>query len=313
TAAHVERFVRGWRRVDRASEAREDERRHLARELRTWVDDDGMVVLRGRLTPEAGAVVVRAIEAAADRLFQDARSSPTGQTLTEEIMPGQRRADALALLAEAALAADLDRGTAGDRYQVVLHVEATADAESAEDHTGGVVELDHGAVRVSAETSRRISCDAAVITMRHDGNGDGRDAGRRTRTVPASIRRAVAARDRTCRFPGCTSRRCDAHHIEHWADGGPTSLDNLVLLCRRHHRAVHEGGFAVTAGKFGTLEFWQPDGARLLDTPAACYEFVEVSAMDPPAPWDGTRFDLAYAIDVLWRPSAGQTNHYAQR
>jgi hypothetical protein len=315
TAAHVERFVRGWRRVDRASEAHEDERRHLTRELRTWVDDDGMVVLRGRLTPEAGAVVLRALEAAADRLFQDARSSPAGGSLAEEVTPGQRRADALALLAESALSADLDRGTAGERYQVVLHVgDATVSASTtASPDAGGALELDHGAQRVSAETSRRLSCDGAVVTMRHDDAGLDTSASRRIRTIPAAIRRALAARDRACRFPGCTSRRCDAHHIEHWADGGVTSLDNLVLLCRRHHRAVHEGGFDVAAGEAGVVEFWQPDGSRLRETPSACHEPFQIPATDPPEPWDGTRFDLAYAIDVVWRPRAGGATHPPHR
>jgi len=153
TAAQVERFVRAWRRVDRAAEGRNDERRFLKRELATWVDDDGMVVIRGRLTPEVGAVVQRALEAAADRLLREARPSPAGHSLAEDVTPAQRRADALGLLAECALSADLDRGTAGDRYQVVVHVDAvTAD---------GVIELGHSAQHVSAETSRRISCDAA--------------------------------------------------------------------------------------------------------------------------------------------------------
>lgn len=297
TAAHVERFVRGWRRVDRASESRDDERRHLARELRTWVDDDGMVVLRGRLTPEAGAVVLRALEAAGGRLFQDARGCPTGDAIDEEVTPAQRGADALVLLAETALAGDLERGTAGDRYQVVLHVDG-APAE------GAVLELDHGVERVSAETARRLSCDAAVVTMARDGDGAGDAASLRTRTIPAAVRRALAARDRTCRFPGCTSRRCDAHHVEHWADGGVSRLPNLVLLCRRHHRAVHEGGFDVTTGPSGALEFWRPDGARLSERPSMPAG-VDIAPMDPPKPWDGTRFDVAYAVDVAWRASAG--------
>ena len=322
TAAHVERFVRGWRRVDRASEAQDDERRHLSRELRTWVDDDGTVVLRGRLTPEAGAVVLRALEAASDRLFQDSRGCPTGDAQTEEVTPAQRSADALVLLAETALAGDLDRGTAGDRYQVVIHVDGAADGTGVEGGrvieaptarpsadagpgAGGVLELHHGVERVSAETSRRLSCDGAVVTMApDDGGGAGSAAaGRRTRTIPAAVRRAKEARDRTCRFPGCTSRRCDAHHIEHWADGGVTHLSNLVLLCRRHHRAVHEGGFDVTAGPGGTLEFWRPDGARLREMPYASVPVV-IQPMDPPRTWDGTRFDVAYAIDVVWRASA---------
>jgi len=96
----------------------------------------------------------------------------------------------------------------------------------------------------SARPSRRIACDAAVVVMRHAPDGTPLDVGRKTRTIPPAIRRALAARDRQCRFPGCSAKHCDAHHVRHWADGGTTCLDNLVLLCRRHHRAVHEEGFA---------------------------------------------------------------------
>ncbi|MEQ1913203.1 MAG: DUF222 domain-containing protein, partial [Vicinamibacterales bacterium] len=113
TAAHVERFVRAWRRIDRVEAARETDARHLRRELSTLVDDDGMVVIRGRLTPEIGAVVQRALEAAADRLFRDGTGAPSGTAMAEEVTFGQRRADALGLLAETALSGDLDRGAAG--------------------------------------------------------------------------------------------------------------------------------------------------------------------------------------------------------
>ena len=153
--AHVERFVRAWRRVDRVQAAREGETKHRNRQLSTWVDDDGMVVIRGRLTPEVGAVVQRALEAASDHLFREAAGALTGDAMAEELTPGQRRADALGLLAEAALAADLDRGTAGDRYQVVLHVDADDATDARLDSStssanptvlDGVVEVDHGAL-----------------------------------------------------------------------------------------------------------------------------------------------------------------------
>jgi hypothetical protein len=249
TAAHVERFVQAWRRVDQSAAAAQAESRHLHRQLSTWVDDDGMGVIRGRLTPEVGAVVQRALEAAADRLFQEARGDPKAANLTE-VTPAQRRADALGVLAEAALAADLDRGSAGDRYQVMLHVEMPTGVAAGEGLCG-TLEVDHGAVDVSAETSRRVSCDASVIPIRHGADGAVLDIGRKTRAVPPSIRRALEGRDRNCRFPGSTAHRCDAHHIEHWVDGGVTSLDNLVLLCRGHHRAVHEGGFTVRRHETG--------------------------------------------------------------
>jgi Domain of unknown function (DUF222)/HNH endonuclease len=319
TAAQVERFVRARRRVDRATDAQVDEARYLNRTLSMWVDDDGMVMVRGRLTPEAGAVVMRAVEAAADRLFREARDLPAAPTLTEDVTPAQRRADALVLVAEAALTADLDRGHAGDRYHVVVHVDASTDAPAPVDTdprvlarlglepATAVIELDHDALHVSAETSRRLSCDAAVVTMTHDVDGSVLDAGRRTRTIPPAIRRALTARDRTCRFPGCTSRRCDAHHIEHWADGGATRLDNLVLLCRRHHRAVHEGGFCVSTVRGGAIEFQRPDGRPLPATGRLVEprEIVAAVPKPPPPTWDGTPFDVAWAIDVLWRAVPG--------
>ena len=103
TAAHVERFVRAWRRVDQVTAATQAESRHLHRHLSTWVDDDGMVVIRGRLTPEVGAVVQRALEAATDQLRRETPGVPQAGSLSEEVTPAQRRADALGLLAEAAL------------------------------------------------------------------------------------------------------------------------------------------------------------------------------------------------------------------
>lgn len=303
TAAHVERLVRAWRRVDRVADARQAEARHLSRHLSTWVDDDGMVVIRGRLTPEVGAVVQRAIEAAADRLFRDGQAATAGQAMAEEVTPAQRRADALGLLAETALSSTLDAGSAADRYQVVVHVDASAGA--GEGVAAGALELEHGPVYVSAETSRRLACDAAVVVMRHDDEARVLDVGRRTRTIPPSIRRALVARDATCQFPGCTARRCDAHHVAHWADGGATRLDNLLRLCRRHHRAVHEGGVQVLAMSDGAWAFHLPDGTRIPRAPAAAVpaawdEDLATADMASMPVWDGTRFDVVWAIDVLY-------------
>ena len=252
TAAQFERLLGAWRRVDHVAAVRA-QARHLHRHLSTWVDDDGMVAIRGRLTPEVGAVVQRALEAAADRLFRDAQGEPKAGSAAEEVTPAQRRADALGVLAETELAAVLDRGSAGDRYQVMLHVELPTDVAAGEGLCG-TLEVDHGAVDVSAETSRRLACDASVVAIGHSADGAVLDIGRKTRTVPAPIRRALEARDRSCRFPGCTAHRCDAHHLEHWVDGGATSLDNLMLLCRRHHRAVHEGGFRVACSDLGSAD-----------------------------------------------------------
>src|SRR5688572_17788152 len=266
TASHVARIVRAWRRTDRVIAAREADARHLSRHLTTWIDDDGMLVLRGRLTPEIGAVLQRALDAAADQLRRESKGAPeTG--LVAEVTWGQRRADALGRLAEVALTADLDAGHTGDRYQVVLHVEAAADADAANGPDDGVLEVDDAAIHVSAETLQRLACDASVIAMHHDADGHVLDVGRKTRSIPTAIRRALSARDTRCQFPACSAKRCDAHHIDHWMDGGPTALDNLVLLCRRHHRLVHEGGFRLRWRPDRTIAFFYPDGAELRVVP----------------------------------------------
>ncbi len=382
TAAHVERVVRGWRQTDRAAERDEDRQRQADRSLRTWVDDDGMVVVRGRLTPEVGSVFRRALEAAvaADRgaaaeggaVAADGDAAATGAARTEsadavdeavgvERSLGQRQADALGRLAECALAGGLDRGTAGDRYQVVLHVDAETlvedGASSAAEPAGGggdsrdaggtdrpsgvpagtprpvrraggcpgpharrqAALAEDGGIRVGQETARRIACDAATVTLQHGPDGGVLDVGRRTRTISPALRRALAARDGQCRFPGCEARRCDAHHIHHWADGGETALANLVLLCRRHHRAVHEEGFRVHVDGDGAIAFLRPDGRRLPEVPAApdwdgpalapvdrrlADAGIGIDAETAPR-WQGERLDVGWAIDVLWRPRAG--------
>ena len=219
-----------------------------------------MLVVRGRLSPEVGAVVQRALEAAADRLYHESED-------TTEVSASQRRADAFGLLAESALAGDLDRGSAGDRYQVVVHVDEDGLQDDA--GTGHSALEDADGRHVPAETARRMACDASRVVMRHGPDGTVLDVGRKTRTIPPAIRRALTARDHRCRFPGCSCRHCDAHHVRHWADGGTTKLENLLMLCRRHHRAVHEEGFTVALGNDGEARFFWPDGRPLPEAPLA--------------------------------------------
>jgi hypothetical protein len=287
----VERLVRAWRWRDR----REEERKHLWRSVSCWVDLDGMVILRARLTAEQGAIVQQALESASDRLYRESEHAAPPARVAEEVTSDQRRADALTLLAESALKAEFDRGSAADRHQVVLHVQAGVPP---------VIELADGPISVSAETSRRLSCDASVVVMHEDADGTVLDVGRKTRTVPASIRRALNSRDgHRCAFPGCNARRCDAHHVVHWMDGGPTALDNLVLLCRRHHTLLHDNGFSVERNHEGDAVFRRPDG-RLIDvSPALAWSGSHVV---PPGVgarslhvWGGAPLNIGYAIDVL--------------
>ncbi|MEX2048495.1 MAG: DUF222 domain-containing protein [Gemmatimonadota bacterium] len=193
TTAQLERAVRGWRRAgNRKDEAALEHERHEARSLAVFPDLDGMYVVHGKLPPELGALLMRAIEAASDHIY---REQPHEARETEQAAT-QRRADALALLAERALSAGLGdapvSGTRAERYQVVVHVdEATLQAEA----QPGRSELDDG-TRVSAETSRRLSCDAGLLRMRHAPDGTPLDLGRRTRTVSPALRRARGARPR---------------------------------------------------------------------------------------------------------------------
>jgi HNH endonuclease len=103
--------------------------------------------------------------------------------------------------------------------------------------------------------------------MRHDPAGQVVEVGVRTRTISPAIRRALHHRDQGCRFPGCGVRFGQGHHIRHWAQGGPTTLSNLTMLCRRHHRAVHEEGYDVERQPDGALRFRRPDGRTLPDVP----------------------------------------------
>ena len=313
TAAHVERIVRGWRYVDRRAEARKAARQHEGRGLQVSEDEDGMVVVRGRLTPEAGALFRRALEAGREVLYQKAKRAPRVDAAELAGQPptmAQQRADALVLVAESALHHALDPGAPGERYQVVVHVDAAVLADPAQP---GESALEDGAC-VSAETSRRLTCDASRTVMRHDKQGHVVAIGGRTRTIPPALRRALHHRDRGCRFPGCGVRVAEGHHLHHWAQGGPTTLSNLALLCRRHHRAVHEEGYQVARGPDGTLQFRRPDGRPLPEAPISPgipgdpvailrtrhdVEGLHLNAHTTRPGWLGERLDAGWAIDVL--------------
>src|SRR5216683_4375200 len=312
TAAHVERIVRGWRRVDRRREAREAARQHVARALHVYSDEDGSVVLRGRLTPELGALFLRALDASRETLYQRRLASvpTTSDAALEAPTRPQQQADALALLAETALHHEINPGAPGERYQVVVHVDAAVLADPAQPGQS-VLE---GGTHVSVETSRRLACDASRVVMRHDGEGRLLEIGARTRTIPPALRRALHHRDQGCRFPGCGVRFTQGHHLRHWAHGGPTTLSNLALLCRRHHRAVHEEGYQVARSPDGALQFRRPDGRPLPEVPApakvpadptkalrACHDSqgLRIDARTACASWLGEGLNVGWAIDIL--------------
>jgi hypothetical protein len=150
--------------------------------------------------------------------------------------------------------------------------------------------------------------------MQQDSDGRIVEVGARSRTIPPALRRALQRRDKGCRFPGCGVRIAEGHHIRHWAHGGPTTLSNLALLCRRHHRAVHEEGYRVERQAAGTLVFYRPNGWVLPHIPtsptvpadpmgevqkANTAEGVQVDPQTLKPLWQGEQFDVGYAIDVL--------------
>ncbi|MEN8176635.1 MAG: DUF222 domain-containing protein [Pseudomonadota bacterium] len=271
TASHVEKLVSKFRRanvVDENDRALEQQR---YRRVTAFFDNDGMLVLQARLAPDQGAVVMKALEVSADTLGDEQngsaeRSSGQATTPSEPVAKptgDQLRADALVRVAERALDADATGATDTDKFQVVVHVDAEVLADPAAD---GRCELEEGPA-LAAETVRRLACDASRRALAHGPAGE-LIAGRKTRAVSTPLRRALKARDGTrCAFPGCGCRGRDAHHVQAWADGGPTVLENMLSICKRHHTFLHEGGFRVEARGDGTFRFLWPDGRELETAP----------------------------------------------
>ena len=279
-ASHVERLARAWRRADQQAEAVDEQRRHEAEPS----------------APRGAAA-------------GDGASYVSAETSTDEAPKDLLRTGAPDVSAETSPSV-APKIAEGDAPRVAM--------ASASPGTAGQAALeDTDGLRVSPEAARRMACDAGAVVMRHATDGALLDVGRKTRTIPPALRRALQARDRQSRFPGCNARRCDAHDVRHWADGGPTRLDNLILLCRRHHRAIHEEGFTVRLDPAGHAVFVWPDGRPFPDVPPAprwtgrplaptdgrlAAADIEIGPETATPGWYGDRLDLAYAMDVMWMP-----------
>ena len=300
TAAQLERIVRTYRRAERSDEIARTQNHDSHRGLHTFYDDDGMLVIQGRLAPEAGALLMKALEAAQ---VQDA---------DPEVTYPQRQADALVEMAGTSLGGSKGNESSGDRYQVVVHVDAEVLADPS---ASGRSELEGGPA-LSSETARRIACDASVVEMKHGASGEILSVGRKARVVSTSIRRALRARDGCCRFPGCNNRITDAHHVAHWVDGGETSLANTILICKRHHTMVHEGGYRIDLNAGGQPRFTRPDGVRIpsvLRAPSVgsangaaatlargnAGAGIQIDAMTAYPRWDGEAVDYDYVAAVM--------------
>ena len=308
TAAHVERLVRAYRRCKEAEELSREARQQETRSVNYRYDDDGSLILNCRLPAEAGVRMLKAIDLALEELPPPPKPDVPAGTFAPRVPFSMRRADALALVAESFLAHGVIEAAGGDRHQIVVHVAQ----ETLKDRKAGCCEFEDGP-SMAAETARRFACDASVVELTENEDGEPLNVGRKTRTIPAPLRRALKARDQGCRFPGCAnSRYMDAHHIDHWANGGETKPSNLVSLCRFHHHAVHEGGFRIERLDDGTLRFVKPNG-KPVDNIAPGYTQPAGDVNQMPAGeivnrWRGEKTDLDLAVEVMFQQAARGQN-----
>jgi hypothetical protein len=264
----VERLVRGYRRAQEAEELSREAQQHAKRSVHYGFDDDGSLVLKARLPALAGAMLIKALDAALESL------------------PDQE------------ISAD--------------------DVETLDERGAGRCEIEHGP-SIPVETVRRLSCDASLLHVLENEQGEVLDVGRKTRSIPAPIRRALNSRDSGCRFPGCTHQRyLDAHHIEHWAEGGETKLSNLLTLCRLHHRLVHEGKISIETLSGGRWRFLHPDGRAfdLIDSAQpVSYGWgdleqthaglgIRIDSGTAATRWRGERMDYDLGVSVLCQQAA---------
>jgi Domain of unknown function (DUF222)/HNH endonuclease len=243
TASRVEERCRELRcgTADSISEAN---RAYANRSLRVFRDAErGTMTITVELPLETGELMAKALDRA-----RDSTASQTPDYVDERWAAQQ--ADALVTIANAYLSGNGESSACtSDNYQVTVHVDHAALASS------------KGRSSLPIESVKRLCCDGDAIVLVEDEDGDPLSVGRKTRTVPTAIKRALQARDKACVFPGCHHKRfVDAHHIKHWSAGGDTSLDNLLLLCSQHHRLVHEGGFRIGRDYQNHWFFQRPDG-----------------------------------------------------
>lgn len=264
TASQLSKIGAGFRRATASHDGKDAA--HLRRHLSYYFSEDGSFRLRAQMSGDEGAVVASALDAATEALRKEQRSFKDEQ-LTEDQERhqahneadslGALKADALVALSETYLSHGSSSRPAADRHEVIVHVDPAA----LQGDRTAMAELDSG-VGISPETALRIFCDCSFRTFSEQGAE--LKLGRKQRTVSPALRRAIEARDRHCTFPGCSARAfTECHHIVWWTELGPTDVDNMTLLCWRHHRLVHEGGYQLHRDQRGELHFLRPDGTEV--------------------------------------------------
>ena len=345
TAQHVEKLVRQYARVRRWEGAARVQAQHRERYLDFYYDEDGSLIIKARLPGEVGALVRQSIQAAidvAERAAREAEDPDEIQTHSnvsaETSAPdaprdhgvdairettddpiSARRADALMHVLQHFVGCDaVECHSAADRYQVVVHIDQSLlserhDQPPADRLTSQCCEIENGP-QLAVDTARRLGCDGALVGLVQSAAGEPLDIGRRSRAISPAIKRALNARDRGCRFPGCTHQHfTEGHHVKHWADGGETKLSNLITLCTFHHRLVHEGGFGLTATDDDVFVFTRPDGRRIAATGSLDCDLVQralfdlnrehgldIDAQTSRCRWQGETMDYGLATEYLY-------------
>ena len=292
TSPQLERIVRKYAAVKRGIERTPDDdkerRRITKRDL-----DDGMVNINARLHPEEAELLWAALtKIARERGAKDFS-----------------RVDALIEIAQ-----QVARGTSPDRAPTDIVLTVPSDALAAESTDDAVAGTTASGSCLSKQTVFRLACDAGLVVMLENEAGNCLSVGRKTRTIPASIKRALIKRDQTCRFPGCCNRVfLDGHHATHWMQGGETSLENLVTLCGFHHRFVHEYGYRVEIDEHQHPHFFDKEGRavpEVMPRPEASDACAVIERANAPLAitpmtayprWDGYPLNYGWIIEDLWR------------
>ncbi len=281
--------------------------------------DNGMVKFEVVLASDEAAIVWTALNAAIST--SRAEPTPEGQTPAEHLPDrppaakapssadrGRQRADAFMQIIQDRIRGDRPQRSPIEIIITVPHAGLHGSAEPQDLAMMATGEI------IATTTAKRFCCDAGVVIAHVDALGVPLSVGRKTRTIPAAIKRALLLRDRTCRFPGCThSRYVHGHHIEHWANGGETALSNLMLLCSAHHTLLHEGGSRVEANGAGGWNFFDHRNRVIEVQPArpsvgqqgglaalhVAQEELAITANTNASKWTGTPIDYARCIDYL--------------
>jgi hypothetical protein len=332
TASQLETICRKYQSVERRAR---NQGRPAPRAEERWVSApttaSGMVCVKAMLRPDEAALLMQVIQQAARQCTQVAES-PSADASAEPStrQPRFHRADGLMAVIQA-----YARGTSPDRSPIELIITAPAEtlrepeseseAKAEPDPRGTsipVVVVAGTDTYLSPETTRRLACDCGLVEATVDPAGQPLSVGRKTRVIPAAIKRALLLRDRTCRFPGCDHRLfLDGHHLRHWADGGETKIENLALLCSLHHSYVHERGYQIIQRETGTLHFLDPRGNPVLAVPPrpspqalgwpalrTANADQDLTAQTGRCRWRGDRVDHRAAVNALFKvPQAAAT------